>query len=138
MKDPENLIELVRQRMSKQLTAKHTDDSGIVHALLLAPRVEDIFRRMQAGGTAGMVQPAELRSLMQEFDAALAESRAASVLPVVVTAADIRRSVAAFVDRNSPGIPVLSFRELEPRIELRSVGVIGESTETGGLSRASA
>ncbi|MEM6731658.1 MAG: flagellar biosynthesis protein FlhA, partial [Myxococcota bacterium] len=117
VKDAESLIELVRQRMSKQLTAKHLGDDGAVHALLLAPGVEDVFRRMQAGGTAGMVNPQELRELMREFDAAIQKTRAS--MPVVVTAADIRRAVAAFVDRNSPGIPVLSFRELEPRVELR-------------------
>ncbi len=137
-KDAEGLIELVRQRLSKQLTAKHLADDGAVHAFLLAPTVEDVFRRMQAGGAAGMVNPEELRALMREFDASLAKSRSVQVMPVIVTAADIRRAVAAFVDRNSPGVPVLSFRELEPRVELRSLGVIGESAEAGGLSRASA
>ena len=46
-KDADQLSELVRQRMSRQITAMVANEEGAVPAIVLAPEVENVFRRLQ-------------------------------------------------------------------------------------------
>jgi len=128
IKDPDELTERVRQRMGRQVTAHHATPDGKLFALVLAPSIESTFRRMQGGG-GGMLDPAEVRRLMESFEGAVAQVGAMDDVPVVVCAADIRRSVGAFVRRHLPQVSVLSFRELASKTDLQTLGVIGDAGE---------
>ena len=66
-KDADQLSELVRQRMSRQITAMVANEEGAVPAIVLAPEVENVFRRLQNPAAAGVLNPAELDQLMQFF-----------------------------------------------------------------------
>jgi flagellar biosynthesis protein FlhA len=122
VKDPGELTELVRQRLSRQLTLGHTSESGELKAMVLDPRAEDIFRP----GSRADAQ------LLTRATAALEEgARKASERdepPVLVVAPDIRRAVAAVAARHIPGLAVLSYREVDPSVPFVTREVVG-----GGL-----
>ena len=122
-KDTDQLTEMVRQRLSKQLTAKYVSGDGTVRGLALAPHVEAAFRRMQGSAATGM-DPAELQRLAQAFELGAREVRGVD-MPVILTAADVRRNVATFAARYMPGMPVLSFRELDTKATVQTIGLIG-------------
>ncbi len=120
IKDPNELTEQVRQRLSRQLTLGHATDSGELRAMVLDPRAEDIFR---PGSRADA-------PLLTRATAALEEgARRASDRdepPVLVVAPDIRRAVSAVAQRHVPGLAVLSYREIDPSVPFVTREVIGQ------------
>ena len=73
------------------------------------------------------LDPEEVRRLGVALDAAIARQRNSGRMPVLVTSPDLRRYVRAFVERRSPSLAVVSFREIEPTTTIRPV----ETLSTG-------
>jgi len=44
--------------------------------------------------------------------------------PIILASPSIRMYVRQIVDRTMPDVPVLSYNELEPSVEIQSVGVV--------------
>ena len=124
-KDPDQLSELVRQRMSRSITSMVMNEQGAVPAIVLSPEVENVFRRLQNPAAAGVLNPAELDQLMVFFQDAAGNASPEFGLPVFAVAADIRRTVMTFVNRHLPSMAVISFRELSPQAEIVTVGIVG-------------
>ena len=126
-RDPEQLTEMVRQRLSRQLTTQVSSSDGTVSTLVLDAAVEEIFRRSLreiASGTGGALDPEQAKTLGQALEAACQRMLAAGRTPLVVTGPDVRRYVRAFAERRCPMLTVLSFREIEPEATIRPFEVI--------------
>jgi len=122
-KDPEQLTELVRERLAPQITARFRTD-GVVNALTLDGRLEQVLRQSLseiAKGTGGALDPEMLRGLGAVAERALAAFGAHGASPLVVTAPDLRRYVRAILERKLPQLPVVSFREIESSAPLRVI-----------------
>ena len=142
VKDPDQLTELVRVKLARQLTARFLDDAGQVPALVLAPNVELAIRGLSAGpvrngavgagpgnaaqGQAGRpgVDPNLIPKVVAAMEQAIANMGASSVEPLMLTAPDIRRVVATLAARHAPGLAVLSFSEIDPKVNVRTLGVV--------------
>jgi flagellar biosynthesis protein FlhA len=123
-KDPEQLTELVRERMSAHITARFRGEDGSVTALTLEPRTEQMLRaslREIAAGTGGALDPDGLRALAAKAEGALPAFAAHGAAPLVVTAPELRRYVRAIFERKLPQLSVASFREIDPSMPLRIV-----------------
>ncbi|MBX3186742.1 MAG: flagellar biosynthesis protein FlhA [Labilithrix sp.] len=123
-KDPEQLTELVRERLVLQITARFKNTDGTVAALTLDPRIEQVLRSSLmeiANGTGGALDPEMLRTLTARAEASLSAFASRSASPLVVTAPDLRRYVRAIVERKVPQLSVASFREIDPTVPLRIV-----------------
>jgi flagellar biosynthesis protein FlhA len=123
-KDSEQLTDIVRQKLTRQITASFRGPDGVIHAMILDPMVEEMFRRSLreiATGTGGALDPEEVRRLGVTLEAAVARQRNTGRTPVLVTSPDLRRYVRAFVERRSPSLSVVSFREIEPTTTIRPV-----------------
>ena len=121
-KDSEQLTEIVRQRLARQISAHFRGTDGIISALVLDPHIEEMFRRSLrdlASGAGGALDPEDMRRLGLAVEAAVARQRAAGKTPVLVTAPDLRRYVRAFAERRCPSLSVLSFREIESQTTIR-------------------
>ena len=126
-KDAEQLTEISRQRLARQLTASYKGHDGVIGALVLDAQVEEMFRRSLrdiSSGTGGALDPDEVRRLGLALEAAFVRQRAAGRPAVLVTAPDLRRYVRAFVERRCPQLAVLSFREIEPSTTIRPVETV--------------
>ncbi len=126
-RDPEQLTEMVRQRLSRQLTKQVCGADGTVSTLVLDAKVEEIFRRSLreiASGTGGALDPEQARELGLTLEAACQRMLAAGRPPLVVTGPDVRRYVRAFAERRCPMLTVLSFREIEPEATIRPFEVV--------------
>jgi flagellar biosynthesis protein FlhA len=133
-RDPEQLTELTRQRLSRQITSQFTGPDGTLAALVLDAPVEEMFRRSLreiATGTGGALDPELARQLGLALEAAVKRMAQAGRPACVVVAPDVRRYLRAFAERRCPSLAVLSFRELEPDVSIRPF-------ETVGLGRAAA
>jgi len=127
IKDPAQLTEMVRQRLSSQLTARHAGADGSVYGIALSPEVENTFRRLQSPGVGGVLSPDDLQQILVMFSEATSRLPETDTIPVILTSADIRRSVSTFVVRHMPGLAVLSYREIDPKADVKTVGVVGVS-----------
>ncbi len=123
-KDPEQLTEMVRERLASQITSRHRADDGVVNALTLDPRLEQILRTSLneiARGAGGALDPDLLRQLAVTAEASMVKFGVHGGSPLVVTAPDLRRYVRAILERKLPQMPVVSFREIEPNAPLRVI-----------------
>ncbi len=126
-KDSEQLTELVRQRLSRQLTSNYIGPDGAVSALVLAPDVEELLlRSLQdiADGTGGALAPEQLSALTKGLESATRQQEAMGREAVLLTRADLRRFVSAFVEQKSIPLTVMSFREVEPTVTINPVGAV--------------
>jgi flagellar biosynthesis protein FlhA len=131
-RDPEQLTELVRQRLSRQLSAQFTGADGTLCALVLDAQVEEMFRRSLreiASGTGGALHPEQARRLGIALEAAVQRMLQAGRTPCVITSPDVRRYLRAFAERRCPALAVLSFRELEPDASLRPFDTVSLTAE---------
>ena len=127
VKDYEQLTEMVRERLSAQITARFKGADGAITALTLHARVEEALRnslRDIANGTGGMPDPALLRNMAQVAEASLGKFEAMGAQPVVICPPDLRRFVRAIFERKVPQLNVVSFREVDTSLALNSVGAL--------------
>ena len=125
IKDPETLTEVTRQRMARHITARHREDDGAVYGLILDGQVEELFRAQPGQKPGGQVPDARVvPPLLRSLESAVREQGSAAHLPLLITAPDVRRSVAALVMRHVPGLAVISYREIEPSTPIRTTGVV--------------
>ena len=123
-KDTEQLTEMVRERLAPQITSRHRSADGVVNALTLEPRLEQILRASLteiAKGVGGALDPDLLRQVAANAEAALPKFAVHGGAPLVVAAPDLRRYVRAILERKLPQIPVVSFREIEANAPLRVI-----------------
>jgi flagellar biosynthesis protein FlhA len=123
-KDPEQLTEMVRERLASQITSRHRSADGVVNALTLDPRLEQVLRTSLneiARGAGGALDPDLLRQLATSAEASMAKFAVHGGAPLVVTAPDLRRYVRAILERKLPQMPVVSFREIEANAPLRVI-----------------
>ena len=119
VKEPEQLVELVRQRLARQITGAQLTAAGELRALVLDPRAEELFR----GGRGADANA--LSRLATAIETAARQSSERDEPPLLVVAPDVRRQVSAVVQRYAPGMSVMSYRELDPSVPFVTRGVVG-------------
>ncbi len=132
-KDPEQLTELVRERLAPHITSRFRSVDGSVAALTLDPRLETMLRaslREIAAGTGGALDPALLRSVVQSAERSLGGFHALGATPLLVAPPDLRRYVRAIFEWKLPQLSVASFREIEPSATLRVIDRLGPTSAT--------
>ena len=130
-RDAEQLTELVRQRLSRQISNAFKGHDGAIQTLVLEPQVEEMFRRSLreiAAGTGGALDPEQARRLGLALEAAMKRLQSTGRVPCVITSPDIRRYVRAFAERRCPALSVLSFRELEADATIRPFETVSLSS----------
>jgi flagellar biosynthesis protein FlhA len=123
-RDPEQLTELVRQKMSRQITAAYRGPDGSLSTLILDPSVEAMFRRSLseiAAGTGGALDPEKAKELGDKLEAAVSRMQSMGLMPCLITSPELRRYIRAFAERRCPQLGVLSFREMDPSVSIRPI-----------------
>ncbi|KUR69908.1 flagellar biosynthesis protein FlhA [Novosphingobium fuchskuhlense] len=125
-RDPGDLTELVRQRLSyaicSQLRGTHPD----LAVVSLDPRIENqITASLQAAGIGSLpIEPSLAEKLIRKLsaisEAMLKEGRS----PVLLCGPDLRRHLRAFTRRTLPKLSILSVNEIPMRISLKSYDIV--------------
>lgn len=133
-KDVYALTELTRIGLKRQISHRHAPD-GHLRAVLLEPSLEEMLRgaiRVSGGAQQLALDPMEMSRLMARFRNVVAAFRPAAI----VTAVDIRRHVRKLIEPDCFDVPVLSYHELLPSLQLESLHRVG--TEDVPLLEAAA
>src|SRR5215510_14652551 len=126
-RNPATLTEHVRARLSRQLCAQYTSQSGYLPLIALSARWEQAFAESLVGQGDDRqlaMQPSRLSEFItlvrERFEEAAREGEA----PVLVTSANVRPYVRGIVERFRAQTPVLSQSEIHPRSRLKTIASI--------------
>jgi flagellar biosynthesis protein FlhA len=117
-KNPDDLTEMVRQRLARRLTRAQLSADGALHPLVLDPRAEIMLRDGASRNARALTQLTE-NLVAKARDLAMRDEP-----PLLVVAPDLRRAVAGIASRHVPGLAVMSFREVDPSVPFVTRAVI--------------
>ncbi|WP_305883672.1 type III secretion system export apparatus subunit SctV [Alsobacter ponti] len=121
-KDPVLLTEHVRGALGRYITHKFSGGQNVIPAYLLSKEVEDSVRaavRQTSGASYLALSPDVHRQLIAGARAVIGEPTRHAAAPVILAPMDIRRFMRKIIEREFPHVPVLSFQELAPSVNVQ-------------------
>ena len=126
-KSPRDIVELVRQRLSRQLCAQYANAQGQLPIIALSPHWETLFAEAIVGHGEDRhlaMQPSKMSEFASIIREAFDDAARQGEMPALVTSALARPFVRAIVERFRRETPVLSQAEIHLRTRLKTVGSI--------------
>lgn len=126
-KDPDVLTEYVRQSLSRQITMQYSNAAEPLRVITISPAVEKkIAESVQQSdqGSYLALDPGSSQTIYQKIAEQVNRLAQAGQQPVILTSPTIRMYMRQLLERSMQDIPVLSYSELEPSVEVQSVGVV--------------
>ncbi len=126
-KDIDLLTEYVRQALARQITRQYAPDNEALKVITAGASLEKKFaesvHRTEQGNYLS-IDPESSQTIFQKITEQAGQLQQNGVQPILLTSPAIRIYMRQFVERFAPDLPVLSYNELEPEIEIQSVGVV--------------
>ncbi len=133
-KDTDVLTEYVRRSLSRQITLQYAPQNEALKVITAGASVEKKFaesvHRTEQGNYLS-IDPETSQLIFQKISEQAAQLQQTGVQPILLTSPAIRIYMRQFIEGFAPDFPVLSYNELEPNIEIQSVGVVNIS---GGVN----
>ncbi|AOB32420.1 Low calcium response locus protein D [Bordetella sp. H567] len=121
-KDIVLLTEYVRMALKRYISHKYSNGQNFLPSYLLAPDVEDVVRdaiRQTAGGSYLAMDPEKSQALLDSIRRTVGTLETTVARPVILTSMDIRRYVRKLIEQDLYQLPVLSYQELVPEINVQ-------------------
>jgi flagellar biosynthesis protein FlhA len=126
VKDPSELTEVVRQKLSHSICQGLRVGHDQLSVVSLAPRVEaqiaDNIRRSDGQGL--VIEPKLAEQLMRRLTPLAEAMMQQSLSPVLLCGPEVRRHLKTFTRRRIPRLAVVSVNEIPATIDLKSFGVL--------------
>jgi len=126
-KDPDILTEYVRQALSRQITQQFTHSGETLRVITVGPQLEKrIAESVQQSdqGSYIALDPVATQQIYQKLNEQVNRQLQSGQQPVVLASPTIRMYLRQIVERTMQDVPILSYSELEPNVEVQSVGVV--------------
>ena len=125
-RDPDVIADYVRLAFKRQLCFEASRE-GLIEVILLSPELEDQLRNAMRQTSQGSYLDidSEIEQLILDRLNELSTNVSTPITPpVLVTAADIRRSVRKLIEEEFFPVPVFAFSELTQHAKVKPVGMI--------------
>ncbi|MGI4846641.1 MAG: type III secretion system export apparatus subunit SctV [Janthinobacterium lividum] len=125
-RDPDVIADYVRLALKRQLCFEVARD-GLIEVILLSPELEDQLRnamRQTSQGSYLDIDSETEQAILNRLGELSSNANSAVAPPVLVTAADIRRSVRKLIEEEFFPMPVFAFSELTQHSKIQPVGMI--------------
>lgn len=126
-KDPDVLTEYVRQGLSRQITLQFTEPGQPIRVITAGPGLEKaISERIEQSehGSYLAMDPETSQVIYQNLSEQIGRMVNAGQQPILLSSPAIRMYLRQLMERMMPDIPVISYNELEPNVEVQSVGMV--------------
>lgn len=126
-KDPEVLTEYVRQAMARQITLQYTEPGQPLRVLTAGAGLEKaISERVEQSeqGSYLAMDPETSQRIYQSMSVEVGKMINSGQQPIILSSPAVRMYLRQLLDRMMPDVPVLSYSELEPHVEVQSVGMV--------------
>ena len=121
-KDSVLLTEYVRVALRRHISYKYSSGQNILPAYLLAPGIEETVRsaiRQTSAGSYLAMEPSASKKLVENLTRTVGDLSAVAHKPVLLTSMDIRRYIRKMIEQDLYDLPVLSYQELTPEINVQ-------------------
>ncbi len=125
-KDTDLLTEYVRQQLRRGITQKFVQNNT-AHVITLDPRLEQLIMdrvRQSEGGSYVSLEPDIVQKMFYSLKSAIDRLTSLGLSPIVLTSPVVRMHFKKIVEQMVPELTVLSYNELEQRVEIRSEGLV--------------
>ncbi|WP_172252835.1 flagellar biosynthesis protein FlhA [Saccharibacillus deserti] len=126
-KDPEILTEYVRQALSRQITQQFTQQGETMRVITVGPNLEkkiaESVQQTEQGSYLAL-DPVSTQAVYQKLTEQVNRAVQSGQQPILLASPTIRMYMRQIIERTMQDIPVLSYSELEPSVEIQSVGVV--------------
>ncbi|MDR7315972.1 flagellar biosynthesis protein FlhA [Brevibacillus nitrificans] len=129
-KDTDILTEYVRQAMSRQITLQYTEPGQPLRVLTAGAGLEKVISERVEQSEQGSylaMDPETSQRIYQTMSAEVGKMINAGQQPILLSSPATRMYLRQLLDRMMPDVPVLSYSELEPHVEVQSVGMVNIS-----------
>lgn len=129
-KDPDVLTEYVRQALARQITHTFTQNGEPLRVISVGPGLEKVISdavQHTEHGSYLALDPERTQQIYQLLHEQINRAVGAGHNPVLLTSPSTRMYIRQLLDRILPDVPILSFNELEPHVEVQSIGVVNVS-----------
>jgi flagellar biosynthesis protein FlhA len=125
-KDTDMLTEYVRQRLKRVITSRFANDKKIQVITLDAQLEKQILDsiRQNEQGTFISLEPSTIQKIRNSLARIINELNMKGISPVVLTNPLVRMYFRRIIEDYFSFLPVLSYNELEPGVEVKSVGTV--------------
>ncbi len=125
-KDPDMLTEYVRQRLKRVITERFIP-SKIAQVITLDSQIEDMILdsiRQNEHGSYIALDPTIIQKIRNSFIRTVNDLHAKGISPIILTSPMIRIYFKKIIEDYISFVPILSYNELEPEVEVQSVGMV--------------
>ncbi|OEG00490.1 flagellar biosynthesis protein FlhA [Vulcanibacillus modesticaldus] len=126
-KDPAVLTEYVRQALSRQLTQQYTEPNQPLKVITIGPsfekKIAESVQHSEQGSYLSM-DPNTTQIIYRNLSDEVNRLSQMGLQPIILTSPVTRMYLRQLIEKSMPDVPVLSFNELEPYVEVQSVGVV--------------
>src|SRR5699024_2614500 len=125
--DTDLLAEYVRQSLSSQITKQYTDDHDLIKVITTSPEMANLITsNIQQTEHANYlaIEPQVQAKIIKNISREVGTASLQNEQLVVLCSSTIRMYVKQLLERNLPQVAVLSYNELDPEVQVQSVGVV--------------
>jgi len=126
-RDIDELIEMVRQTLKRQITKQYADAGGAIKALTLDPRLEqkilDSVQRSERGAVLAL-EPRVGQQLFAALSREIEKVLAQGLSPLVLCSPALRPFLRRLLEKALPQLSIISYNELMSRVEVHSIGIV--------------
>ncbi|MFP3391081.1 flagellar biosynthesis protein FlhA [Brevibacillus sp. SIMBA_040] len=129
-KDTDVLTEYVRQAMARQITLQFTEPGQPLRVLTAGAGLEKVISdrvEQSEQGSYLAMDPETSQRIFQIMSTEVGKMINSGQQPIILSSPAIRMYLRQLLDRMMPDVPVLSYSELEPHVEVQSVGMVNIS-----------
>lgn len=126
-KDTDVLTEYVRQALSRQITLQYCEQGQPLRVITAGPGLEKaISERVEQTeqGSYLAIDPETTQQIYDSLSDQVSRMINAGQQPIILASPAIRMYMRQLMERLMPDIPVISYSELEPHVEVQSVGMV--------------
>ncbi|UTR10850.1 flagellar biosynthesis protein FlhA [Evansella sp. LMS18] len=129
-KDTNLLTEYVRQSLSRQISKQYVPNNEPLYVMTVSGAVEkalaDAVQQTEHGSFLNLA-PDTAQSIVESVMREAERMQETGHMPLILCSPAVRLYVRQLIERYLPQVPVLSYNELEPFVEVQSVGVVNNS-----------
>jgi len=126
-KNPDDLSEYVRRRIGEFFVPEYESEKGVLKCITMDPRLEQVLatkiQRTNTDYTLSL-DPQLAQYLLRELALKANDMIENGLLPVLVTASEIRLPFKRFFEPSLPKLNIISYQELPASTEIRNHSII--------------
>jgi flagellar biosynthesis protein FlhA len=131
-KDPEALTEYVRQRLCRTLCGQYQSESNKISTISFEPGLEqEIMNSVHEMGAKSVLalEPNYAQKVVEAVTETVRKAYASSNNTVLLTSSVLRNHIRKLTETALPYLPVLSYKEIAPGVQIESLGIVSLTNE---------